>query len=279
MTFFERFAEPVRSALGRMLAEDFEEVLDRLPQPGLVAFDRQNIIGPLLANGLRNAGLGSHGVDRDHAALQGQGGQQLRNGRLFIGLCPGGLLPQDQSGVGRKGTDQMQRRLTGLGRTTAGFAIQGHHLGRESGQHRLDPAPEGGLEGLRLDQPEEPGKGVVRRNAVGQFQVATKPRQLLPSPGLDLFEGIGTDQNAADGDGQGFGQGVRTLLVCGGSAREMNTSVMGMGREGMCRCSNIPLIQSCDHDLKCDAFASCDCPVTHTNEPPEFPGAVQSPPD
>ena len=108
--------------------------------------------------------------------------------------------------------NQMQRRLTGLGRTTTGFAIQGHHLRGERGQHRLDPAPECGLECLRLDQREEPGEGIMRRNAVGQRQVATKPRQLLLSPCLDLFEGTGADQNAADGDGQGFGQEVLNLV-------------------------------------------------------------------
>jgi hypothetical protein len=60
-----------------------------------------------------------------------------------------------------------------------GLAIDRYDLPVEGLGKRLDPGAEAGLEGIRVDQPEDPPEGVVRGNAVGQRQ-KSQPSLLRP---------------------------------------------------------------------------------------------------
>ena len=84
--FGHRVGCPVRRRL-----EPGKEIAQRIGQIRLVVLERQDVMRATIADGLGDVGLGSHGIEGDDAAFQRQGSQELRNGRLFIGLrrrCP-----------------------------------------------------------------------------------------------------------------------------------------------------------------------------------------------
>lgn len=81
--------------------EGFEEL-------GVVILHTQHVVGAPLANGLRNAGLGAHRIERDDTALKGQRRQQFCDGGDLIELCGRRRPPQYQADVGGKRADQMQ---------------------------------------------------------------------------------------------------------------------------------------------------------------------------
>ena len=79
------------------------------------------------------------------------------------------------------GADQVQRPLrpAAVEGAAQGFAVNGHDLPIDGLGTGLRPGAEAGLEGVRIDQPEDPPEGVVRGNAVGQRQ-KSQPTLLRP---------------------------------------------------------------------------------------------------
>jgi len=75
------------------------------------------------------------------------------------------------------GADQMQRPLGPAER--AALAVNRHDLPVEGFGKGRGPGAEAGLEGVRVDQPEDAPEGVVRGNAVGQGQEG-QPSLLRP---------------------------------------------------------------------------------------------------
>ena len=189
------WAKAVRGVGGGVGAKAAPKVLHRLAQFGLVVLDRQYVVGAAILNNLGDGGLCAHSVDGDGATGQGQRGEQFGNGRDLVGLLRRGPLPQHQSCPRRKRRDQVQRGGVDSTRAAAGLAVEGHDLRPQNRQNAADPAPESGLELLRIDQPEHPPEGVVRGNAMGQSQVATQPVQLLPRPQLDLHKRVRPHQH------------------------------------------------------------------------------------
>jgi hypothetical protein len=77
------------------------------------------------------------------------------------------------------GADQMQRPLGLAERAAQRLAVNRHDLPVEGFGKGLGPGAEAGLEGVRVDQPEDAPEGVVRGNAVGQGQEG-QPSLLRP---------------------------------------------------------------------------------------------------
>src|SRR6187397_2527966 len=79
------------------------------------------------------------------------------------------------------GADQVQRPLRPAAVEGAAqrLAINRHDLAVEGLGKGLGPGAEAGLEGVRIDQHEDPPEGVVRGNAVGQRQKRPQPTQLV----------------------------------------------------------------------------------------------------
>ncbi len=64
----------------------------------------------------------------------------------------------------------------------------------------VQPTEQGGLQGLRLEAVEDTFEGVVRGDAVGQFQEATQPVLSAASEGLDVGPRVGAGDDGADGE-------------------------------------------------------------------------------
>ena len=71
----------------------------------------------------------------------------------------------------------MQRRQSvgPVMRALLRLAIDGNDLAGNHRADRRDPGAEALLESVRVQQREHPPKGIVRRDAVGQFQEPPKP--------------------------------------------------------------------------------------------------------
>lgn len=88
----------MRRVVGRMGKEAFPEVLDQPGQLGLIVLYCQLIIGSPRLDQFGNGCLRPHRVDGDRAASQRQGGEQLRNGRDFVGFDRRGLAKFSNDG-------------------------------------------------------------------------------------------------------------------------------------------------------------------------------------
>ncbi len=63
----------------------------------------------------------------------------------------------------------------------------------------MQPAEQGGLQGLGLEPIEDAFEGVVRGNAVGPLQEALQPIPAFASEGFAVGPGIGAGEDSADG--------------------------------------------------------------------------------
>lgn len=107
--FLDDFVHLMRRLAGRGV-KAADEIPDGLRQGGLMVFDRQNLVGSPIVNGLSKVGLRAHGVDRDDTAFQGQGRQQFGKGGLFVRFRGRRTLSQYQAHLGSKRADPGQRR-------------------------------------------------------------------------------------------------------------------------------------------------------------------------
>src|SRR4051794_37235673 len=72
----------------------------------------------------------------------------------------------------------------------AALAVDRHDLPVEGLGKGLSPGAEAGLEGIRVDQPEDPPEGVVRGNAVGQPQERSQPAHLVATVEGDVIPAL-----------------------------------------------------------------------------------------
>ena len=150
--------------------------------------------------------------NRNDTALQRQGRQEFRNGRLLVRFLRGRPLPQNQSGTCRKGADQMQRCRINLARAATGLAFDGGpRVSTKAGCNRPDPAAEGRFKLVRVNQAEQAPEGVVRGNAIFRPQVAAQPIQPFLCPQLNLNKRVGPNQYPIDGNDQQLDQVVFDL--------------------------------------------------------------------
>ena len=137
-----------------------ERVLNRLVQTGLVALNRQQVIRLPGDDLLGNGALAAHRIDTDEEAFQVQGIEQFGNGRF-----------------------------ASVAGTTYCFAVDCDRATqiRDEAAH---PPPETGFELLRVEQAENPQKGVFRRNAVLEHQELSQQSGVRPRPRGHVFNRV-----------------------------------------------------------------------------------------
>lgn len=212
--------EPVAAGLGIA-----DEIAHPLVQRGLIARHREQIVRPLVDDLGGNVMLAAHGVDADQQALDVQGVEQFRDGRHLIALARDALLPQHQSKLGRKGANHVHRGAATIGRATQALAIDGHDT-VERTNDVADPAPEHGLELLRIEHPKHTQEGVLRRNAILEHDEAAQPVGLEPTPQGDVLEAVGVREHGANGNHQDLPEVVTgALLGRRGSSSSLSFSI------------------------------------------------------
>jgi hypothetical protein len=117
----------VGEAAGALLGE---EELEVLTQAGLVALDREQVVGALVADGLGDGFVAAQGVDGDEGALELQHLEQARDGHDLVLLAGDRLLAEHQAVRAGPGRDEMQGGAA-LGPVTAapcGLAVDRNDL-------------------------------------------------------------------------------------------------------------------------------------------------------
>ena len=127
-------------------------------QPGLVVFDKEEIIALLCEDRRANVALAEHGIPDDDTALDGQDAQQFESGLVFIGLGIDFDLDKDRFDERGVGGDEMLAGHRAVAAATQRLAVEGERffplvptLSRcHPGCSRLDPTRQGGLKGHRV---------------------------------------------------------------------------------------------------------------------------------
>src|SRR5215211_8239878 len=155
----------------------------------VVGLQHQEIVGALGPDPLGDPLLAAHRIERHAAAVEPQDIEQLRDRGDLVRFAVDLALAERQSTSARPGADQVQRAM--LVATAAGaphgLAVDRYHLALDPDRQRLRPRREAGLECVRVEQHEDPPEGVVRGNAVRQFQEGLQPSPLAPPVEFDVL--------------------------------------------------------------------------------------------
>ena len=154
---------------------------DIVAQRALVALQRENVIGLLVDDCLRDFALAAHGVDGHHRALDGQKLEQRRNGDDLVGLVADLGLPEHHAlarGEGRDDMDGVFGPLLLVGAPHR-LAVDGDHFRRRLRQRRR-PRHKTALERDRIEPGEDDAQLVVRGRAVREELKSSKKLQLGP---------------------------------------------------------------------------------------------------
>jgi hypothetical protein len=146
-------------------------------EPGLIAFQTQDIVRALLLDEARDRGLAPHRVNRDDAAGQGEDLQPFGDRHDFIRFRLGLDLAETQALARRPRADDVNRGLIG-GRVKGAAQRLPVHRDHVAGQmvgHRVHPRQNSGLEPLGVQRRADATKGLVGRHAVPRRQKAAKP--------------------------------------------------------------------------------------------------------
>ena len=148
---------------------------DRRVQPGLVAFQGQQVLDSGNGNDLAHAFLTADGIHRQQAAVHVEQGQQVGQGRDFVGLVRGLVLAQAQAGLVALSVEQLHGRgpalrMRGLllpGRSGAAQALTIEANLRAVGQPHasLNPRNKTLFKAARFEPAHPPVERVVRWNA------------------------------------------------------------------------------------------------------------------
>jgi hypothetical protein len=136
----------------------------------VVGLQPQEIVGPLGPKPRGDVRLAAHSVERHDAAVEVQSVEKFGNGGDLVRLAIDLALAEHQSLITRPGADQMQRAVivAATARAPDGLAVDRHHLALDLAHQGLRPSREAGLKRVRIEQHEDPPKGVVRGDAVRQ---------------------------------------------------------------------------------------------------------------
>ncbi len=154
-----------------------------------------------------------HQTPFEHQAIQ-----QFGDGGDLIGLAIDPALAQHQPLLARPRADQMQRRLVAP-------AVEGspHRLAVDSDDLPLDgpgkrarPRQEAGLEGVRVNEQEDPPEGVMRGNTMGQGQELLQPSELAAAVQGDIFPALGAGDHGAHGNHYNIQESVFDLAGTAG---------------------------------------------------------------
>jgi hypothetical protein len=167
----------------------------------------------LLKDGLGDLGLAPHRIDGYQAAFDVEQRQQLGNSGNFIGLGVGFYLSEHQLIGGGIGTDHVNGRrsiLTVIG-TAQGFAIDSDQGAIGVLVNGLSPPHKGGLKRLWFDAGDDPGNGVMDRNAVFKQSLGLKPGKMNLAEILNIFPALSPADHGTDGEKQDIVEGIINL--------------------------------------------------------------------
>jgi hypothetical protein len=142
----------------------------------------------------------------DQAALHIQCRQQRRYRGDFIAFIGHFFLSQRQAQLGGEGADHVNRAVRAASGAAQAFAIDSDLL--ERAEQSLRPAAEGILELLGIEQAEHAIHGVVRGNAILQWQEAPQPGLFNLSPLDRLHKTLCAREDGAYGNDQNLVQGM-----------------------------------------------------------------------
>lgn len=125
-------------ALGRISKIGFDLGM----QGGLVALERQEVIGLCVGDGLGDLGIGGDGVDGDQGGFDDQPLQDGQDGGALILFGLDRLLSQNELLAGSPGRDQMQRRnaRAAVAAAAQALAVERDQVGRIAASDRSDRA-------------------------------------------------------------------------------------------------------------------------------------------
>ncbi|GJD67050.1 hypothetical protein MPEAHAMD_7254 [Methylobacterium frigidaeris] len=162
-----------------------EEQAHVLGEHGPVVFEREEIVGALVEDGLGDGGLRAHGVDRHQGAGQLQPLQQQRDRHDLVGLLTHGLLAQHQALARRPGRDDMERMAALGAGATRTLAIDRDDVGLGLAQG-LDPGGKARREQAWIEGVQNVVEGVVRRDAMSERKHVAQEFWLVSAPTSDL---------------------------------------------------------------------------------------------
>jgi hypothetical protein len=233
----------------------------------------------LLEDLLSNRALAAHGIDGHETASHDQVLQEVGQGGDLIRLGIDFDLGEHQPVRRRPGTDHVDGSLPGgVVRSPDRLAIEGDHLGREDGAHRLHPGLEALLE-LDGDPEGAPGgkhpvEGVMGGDAMGQIQASVgrakrgdplgiASHSSLASPNCSMSSQLSAPLMTAQmAIAMMLSNGWRRVRSTRGSSREVKCSTrVGDGEDGMvASTSKVGLSHPTHprHSATLDAFALQD---------------------
>ena len=158
------------------------EQLDIVAQRALVALQREDVIGLLVDDRLRDFALATRSVDGHHRALDGQKLEQGGNGDDLVRLVADPGLSEHHTLARGEGRDDMDRLFGPLLLVGAPhrLAVDGDYFGRRLRERRR-PRHKTTLERHRVELSQDDAQLVVRGRAVGEESKALQERQLGPA--------------------------------------------------------------------------------------------------
>ena len=216
-----RFKAPVLAVYGFVSADliakrslidnGIKEALDFVVEAALIAFQGQHVIGLLLENLGGGIFLAMQRIQRDDTAFQFQQAQQLRHRGDLIGIRRGLDLPQHQAIGARPGRDQFDGPLTlaFVVRAAQCLAVKGDDLLVSDLRHGTHPIEKALLKGFGVESRQDSAEGVMRGDAVGEFEELAQPSFFGEA---ELFH-IGEAISAADDGTGGNEEDVNEFVV------------------------------------------------------------------
>src|SRR3954452_20114829 len=202
---------PGRGAAGKTVP--LATLLHRQERLAVIGLEHQQVIGASFQDLVGDRLLAAHGVQGHDAVLQRQRLEQRWDRGDLVRLAIDLTLAEGQALLAGPGADQMQGPLrpAAVEGAAQGLAVNGHDLPVEGLGKGLSPGAEAGLEGIRVDQPEDAPEGVVRGNAVRQAQERPQPAQLVTAIERDVVPALGTGDHSAHRDHQDIDQPMINL--------------------------------------------------------------------
>ena len=151
-----------------------------------------------------------HGVRGHHRPGQLQQLQEFGNSRDFVRLASDRDLSQRQPQAAGPGADEVQGRLAagGVEGPAERLAVDGDALLLQRQVQRPQPSLQAAQELLRIQAGKHAAERIVRGNAVGKLEKASKPVPLGQAELLDVDPTIRAANGGAQGDGHHVDQQV-----------------------------------------------------------------------
>jgi hypothetical protein len=193
-----------------LVASVLEALLNLLVQHGLVALDRQYVVGTPVTDRLGRLLLAMHGIQRHDCSRQLEEIQELRHRRDLVRAFVDCHLTKADLQITGPRVEQVQGVFAGsrIERMPQRLAIEPNAVIRNRRVERPNPSLQAGVELRRVESSEDPPERIVRGDAVGKLEKPGKPFPLLLAEPLDVSPSLRPADCCAQGDGHHVDQQV-----------------------------------------------------------------------